>query len=90
MTHPLHYAAPASNSRWPLRFRAALWAIVPASAVAGAACLLSTAAVEVGRRVEGQPTLDGLAWTPVYFAAEFAATYRLFNALNRLFLTRAR
>ena len=33
---------------------------------------------------------DPKRWTPVYFAAEFAATYRLFNALNRLFLTRAR
>ncbi|MGH6882785.1 MAG: class I SAM-dependent methyltransferase [Hypericibacter sp.] len=28
-------------------------------------------------------------WTPVYFTAEFTATYRLFNALNRLFLSRA-
>jgi SAM-dependent methyltransferase len=28
-------------------------------------------------------------WSPAYFAGEFAAAYKLFNALNRLFLTRA-
>jgi hypothetical protein len=29
---------------------------------------------------------DPKRWSTAYFAAEFTATYRLFNALNRLFL----
>jgi SAM-dependent methyltransferase len=41
---------------------------------------------EIGRLLAGQ---DPKRWSPTYFAAEFAATYRLFNALNRLFLGRS-
>ena len=33
---------------------------------------------------------DSKRWSSSYFAAEFTATYRLFNALNRLFLGRPR
>jgi SAM-dependent methyltransferase len=38
---------------------------------------------EIERLLAGQ---DPKRWSPAYFAAEFSATYRLFNALNRLFL----
>ena len=40
---------------------------------------------EIGKFLAEQ---DSKRWTSAHFAAEFAATYRLFNALNRLFLGR--
>jgi hypothetical protein len=58
-----------------------LWPAVPGAVVLLVACLTSTAAMVIARRIEGQPTLSGLPPTHLYEACISLAPFLLITAL---------